>query len=157
MLSFKNFLKEALTSPYEHFYAGADMGRSGNTHHYHFYDHNNKSFRVQIYNHGAEGKKGTAEISFEDQHGSIDKTGKSGTHAVRIFSTLRDIMEKHADTHKSLDKYVFSAIKNENNPEGKKDTKAKLYSTLAKVYGGRKTTEGNFFHNYEIPIEREEK
>lgn len=154
MLSFRNFLKEALTSPYEHFYAGAEMGKFGDTHHYHFYDHNKRHFTVQIYNHSAQNKKGTAEISFEDQDGSIGKTGKSGTHAVRIFSTVKDIMEKHADTHKSLDRYIFSAIKNENDPEDKEDTKAKLYSTLAKVYGGKKTREGDFFHDYEIPIKK---
>ena len=157
MLSFKNFLKEALTSPYEHFYAGVERGNHGDTHHYHFYDHNKRPFAVQIYNHGAEGKKGTAEISFEDQYGSMGKTGKSGRHSVRIFSTVGDIMKKHADTHKGLDRYSFSALKGSDEAEGKMDSKGKLYTTLAKSYGGKHTKDNHHFHEYEVPIKREEK
>jgi hypothetical protein len=98
--------------------------------------------------------KGKAEVSFEDEHGSIGTTGQSGKHAMRIFSTVKDIMKKHADTHKDIDHYVFSAFKNEKDPENKVDSKAKLYSTIAKAHGGAKTAETDFFHNYKVPIKR---
>lgn len=144
MKTLKQFLEESLTNPYP--YKKTKTYADGKIHRYRFNDHKNRSFTVDFFHSGDK-----AEISFEDRYGSTRKTGESGKHAVRIFSTIRDMMSKHAKDHPDLNTYEFSAIKPGHPDE---DSKARLYKRLAKTYGGDKTGEDEYFHKFEIPIKR---
>lgn len=153
MKSLKQFLEEALTHPYE-FSKQSDsrLGNSDRYHSYTFKDHKDRPFLVDVYHSPDNQKK--AEVAFEDRYGSMGKTGESGTHAVRVFSTVKAIMKKHAEDHPHLNSYEFTAIKPGHNKE---DSKARLYKTLANAYGGTKTGEDEFFHKFEVPIKKEKK
>ena len=152
MQSFKLFV-ESLDSSYPY-----EKGKSGENHEgaayhsYHFKDHNGARTTVVLLHH-PNGK--SAELSFFDKHNSIEKSGKQGSKAVKIFSTVKKIVSDHAAEHPNLKHIEFtsSKIKTLRN-RNRTHSRAKLYDRFAKSMGGH-TEVGDIEDTHMIPVNQD--
>lgn len=156
MKKFKEYLKESLNKPYHSkFYDSDDDGYGNQTHEYHFKDHSGEHHPVYFRHH--EESPHEAEMSFSSSEGGYEATGKQGHHAVRIFSTMKDIIAKHAKKHPHLKTITFSSDKDETKPyQYKEGSRNRLYRKLTDISGG-KTEDNDDRLTHKIPVNRKTK
>ena len=151
MKRFRQHLREALDKPYEYKHTASMKNSSDeDEHHYSFKDNNDSHTYVYISHQKDKDGKHSASVDFTDENGDIQATGKG---SIRHISTVKKIMQDHADKHPHLKTYTFTGEKDTDKPgEGGRN---RLYSRLAKQAGGR-SDEGNAYQNrHYIPINRD--
>lgn len=154
MKTFKQYLEEVVNNPYD-FREGEKVGDEnsiwGHHHRYHFKSDNGRNFTVTIskfreyVNHDVEFKDDEANTPGD----FLKKTGKAGKHAGRIFSTVHEIMKRHANNH-DVEGYRVSASK---DSDGKENSRTRLYDRMF-AKRGIKPFEGNDFKAYNIPKDK---
>lgn len=148
MKTFKQYINESLDSSYrfEKTETHNDPER-GSLHTYEFKDHADNNIVVKIA-HDTEGK--TGHLSFK-QDGGYDKTGKQGTKAIKIFSTVKKIVEKHKSDHPSLERIKFTSTKDKQT--NRPDSRGELYKRLTNSFGGQNLM-GQNINTHIIPLQR---
>lgn len=145
MISFSKFIIESGDSHYPY----KKSHTYGNfIHHYDFDDGSGKKKRVTIDHDGS-----AAEIAFHDtdkeEKGSKEKygaTGESKGKSLKVFSTVKHILKKHASEHPDLHVYSFSSNKHE-------PSRVSLYKRMASKLGGA-SEEGKHHYHHMIPVNK---
>lgn len=151
MKTFKQYLEEALEKPYEYDEMGSMENLSGEReHHYGFKDKKGIPTHVYITHHAGKAGEGRASVDFTDEHGQVDATGR-GT--IRHISTVKKIMQDHSKKHPHLKEYVFSGEKNPDKKGG--GSRNRLYTYLAKKFGGKTVPENPYSSRHLVPINRD--
>jgi len=153
MKTFKQYLKEALDKPFEYDHLGSLENSSGEMeHHYGFKDHKGIPTHVYISHHAGKVGKGKASVDFTDEQGNIEATGRG---SIRHISTVKKIMQDHAEKHPDLKTYTFTGEKDTDKPgEGGRN---RLYTRLAKQAGGYSDDINAYSNRHYIPINRDKK
>lgn len=156
MLSFRQYLEESLDKPYHtKFYDTDDDGYGTVNHEYHFIDHRGEHHPV-YFTHREETPH-EAEMSFANPEGDYRATGEHGHHAVRVFSTMKHLIERHAKKHPNIKSITFSSDKDETEPDKYKEgSRNKLYRRFANSAGGT-TTDNDSKLTHKIPVNQDKK
>ena len=146
MYRFKTFIAESGDTAHEFHKVKAPKKAewADESHRYSFNDSSGSEKHVDIH-HQSFGEKPSADVSFHDSHKAAsnekhDATGKLGSKAVKVFSTVKAIMKHHAKAHPHIHNYEFSS----NNDE---PTRVKLYSRMTKHLGGSTEGSGNLTYH----------
>ena len=142
IMSFSQFMTEVFSSSYPH---QKMKGLSTKTKHYYsFNDDKNQAFNVYIQHHE---KNPHGEVSFSTPESktksTFKKTGKSGSGASKVISTVGDIMKSHASEH-GLTHFTFNATDSEPSRQA-------LYNKIAKRHGGASADSGKGHREYIVP------
>lgn len=148
MKTFLQYIQEALDKPYNYKKANTIDGDEGSaTHHYGFKDHNGSLTHIYI-THGK--KSSQASVDFTDENGDFEATGKG---SIRHLSTVKKVMQDHAEKHPHLKAYEFTGEKDRDKKDG--GGRARLYKRLTKVAGGHTSEDQTLYTKHWIPINRD--
>jgi hypothetical protein len=131
MLSFSQFLKEAGDGALPFKFDGEHDEYDQRYHRYSF-QHNGKPFRVNIAHHDAPFP--TAFVNFADysqrpELGDMNVTGRARHGAVKVLSTVHNIVKHHLGKHPEIEEVRFTSSPDEPSRE-------KLYARYAEKHGG---------------------
>ena len=155
MKTFREFLEESLNRPYPIKFHGKDVDWSGSMHEYHFQDHRGETHPIRFIHYDEAPHE--AEVHFSSPEGGYQATGKQGHHAIRIFSTMRDAIEKHAKKHPKLKKITFGSDKNKKDRyDYEEGSRNKLYRKLTHMAGGKTIDDGEKL-THAIPVNKAKK
>ena len=138
MLSFKQYILESGDSHYPF------KLWSGTSNVYTFKDHNNKTKILEINKSEPE----VAHVNFFDQDSKASKmydaTNDLGHRAIKVFSTVKEIMKHHVANNPGVKLYSFESNKNEKNRHS-------LYSKFTKRMGGETDNDDVEYATHTIP------
>ncbi len=145
MIRFRDFITEIFDKPLPH--KKTDDPEGDFDHHYEF-EHKGSKYHVGMY-HLGDGKGGKhAEVSFHKEDPTNDPTKDrytatkdSPTDSHKVFGTVKHILQKHAMEHK-LKSVGFAGT---GEP-----TRDKLYTRMAKKYGGNAESRGKHEIHYKF-------
>jgi hypothetical protein len=142
MYGFKDFLLESFDTAHE-FHKDDSIKKPTwvhASHRYSFKDSAGSEKHVDIH-HIHDSATVTFQDSDKDNNDDKhDATGKLGSKAVKVFSTVKAILKHHAKAHPHIDNYEFSSSKHE-------PSRVKLYSRMTKHLGGSSEDDGDITYH----------
>lgn len=144
MLTFKEYLIEIFNKPYPVEYKGSrEYGDNSVEDTYHIHAPNQKQFRAYITH---DRKTGLSSVSFDDDEGLINMTGKMRYQAHNVIGAVARAVKHHVDKTPTSTKISFEGFKTYSGETGRN----RLYRLITSKYGGE-TKDVGYMTYHSIP------
>jgi hypothetical protein len=142
MYGFKDFLLESFDTAHE-FHKDDSIKKpkwADESHRYTFKDSAGSEKNVDIHHTHDSAAFAFHDSDKDNNDDKHDATGKLGSKAVKVFSTVKAIIKHHSKAHPHIDNYEFSSSNHE-------PSRVKLYSRMTKHLRGSSEDNGDITYH----------